>query len=103
MCTRKPVALVFCAFVASLMVGPRAQAGDPTLMAWWKLDDGAGTVAMDSSDYGNHGTVMNPNAGLGAGGSVWVDDPDRGMVISFNGADVQAGREPRSHCRDRGQ
>ncbi len=87
MCKEQLVTLALCAFVAGLLVGPAAQAGDPALIAWWKLDDGAGTVALDSSDYGNHGTVMNPNAGLGAGGSVWVDDPDRGMVISFNGAD----------------
>jgi len=83
----KLVVLAFCAFVAGLMAGPVAQAGDPALIAWWKLDDGTGTVVLDSSDYGNHGTVMNPNAGLGAGGSVWVNDAERGMVISFNGAD----------------
>ncbi len=87
MCTKKLVVLALSVFVAGVLVGPAAQAGDPTLMAWWKLDDGADTVALDSSDYGNHGTVMNPNAGLGAGGSAWVDDPERGMVISFNGAD----------------
>ena len=87
MCKKQLVVLALCAFVVGLMVGPAAQAGDPTLIAWWKLDDGVGTVALDSSDYGNHGTVMNPNAGLGSGGSAWVDDPDRGMVISFNGAD----------------
>jgi hypothetical protein len=83
----KLVALTLCAFVAGLMAGPVAQAGDPALIAWWKLNDGTGTVVLDSSDYGNHGTVMNPNAGLGAGGSVWVNDAERGMVISFNGAD----------------
>jgi len=87
MCKKQLVVLALCAFVVGLMVGPAAQAGDPALIAWWKLDDGVGTVALDSSDYGNHGTVINPNAGLGAGGSAWVDDPDRGMVISFNGAD----------------
>ncbi len=83
----KLVALTLCAFVAGLMAGPVAQAGDPALIAWWKLNDGTGTVVLDSSDYGNHGTVMNPNAGLGAGGSVWVNDAERGMVISFSGAD----------------
>ena len=83
----KLVALTLCAFVAGLAAGPVAQAGDPALIAWWKLDDGTGTVVLDSSDYGNHGTVMNPSAGLGAGGSVWVNDAERGMVISFSGAD----------------
>ncbi|MCX5645878.1 MAG: discoidin domain-containing protein, partial [Phycisphaerae bacterium] len=60
---------------------------DPSLLGWWKLNDGAGTVALDSSGYGNHGTVMTPNGGLGTGGSVWFKDPERGMVISFNGTD----------------
>ncbi len=87
MCRKRLISWVLCAFVAGLVVGPAAQAGDPTLIAWWKLDDGAGTVVLDSSDYGNNGTVMNPNAGLGTGGSVWFNDPERGMVISFNGAD----------------
>jgi hypothetical protein len=79
--------LVLCLWVASVMVGPLAYAGDPTLIAWWKLNDGSGTVALDSSGNGNNGTIMNPAQGLGAGGSVWVNDPERGMVISFNGAD----------------
>ncbi len=80
-------ALALCVWVASVMAGPLAYAGDPTLIAWWKLNDGAGTVALDSSGNGNDGTIMNPTQGLGAGGSVWVNDPERGMVISFNGAD----------------
>jgi hypothetical protein len=69
------------------MAAPAAHAGDPTLIGWWKLNDGAGDVALDSSSYGNHGTVVNPTAGLGTGGSVWVNDPERGIVISFNGTD----------------
>ncbi|GEM_PF-1303834 len=30
----KLVVLAFCAFVAGLMAGPVAQAGDPALIAW---------------------------------------------------------------------
>jgi len=33
-------------------------AGDPSLVGWWKLDEGSGTTALDSSDYGNHGTLV---------------------------------------------
>ena len=84
---RKLVAWTLCAFVASMVAGPLAHAGDPTLIGWWKLDDGAGTVVADSSGYGNDGTVVNPAGGLGTGGSVWVNDPERGMVIGFNGTD----------------
>jgi hypothetical protein len=87
MCRNKLLVLTLCAFAVSLVAGPVAQAGDPALIAWWKLNDGAGTVVLDSSDYGNHGTVMNPNAGLGTGGSAWFNDPERGVVISFNGTD----------------
>ena len=52
---------VICSFSVVLMLvlmmsGP-AQAGDPSLVGWWKLDDGSGTTAIDSSGYGNHGTL----------------------------------------------
>ncbi len=87
MCRKKLVTWVLYTCIIGLVVGPAAQAGDPTLIAWWKLDDGAGTVVLDSSDYGNHGTVMNPTGGMGIDGSVWFNDPERGVVISFNGAD----------------
>ncbi|MGE5295089.1 MAG: LamG-like jellyroll fold domain-containing protein, partial [Solirubrobacterales bacterium] len=79
--------LALCVWVASVMAGPLAYAGDPTLIAWWKLNDGTGDVAADSSGNGHNGTIKNPAAGLGAGGSVWVNDPERGMVVSFNGND----------------
>jgi hypothetical protein len=58
----------------------------PGPVAHYKLDEGEGAVAVDSSGGGNDGTIQNADAGgLGDGGSVWVDDPERGMVISFNG------------------
>ncbi len=35
---------------------------DPNLVAHWKLDDGSGTIAYDSSMYGNDGTIYgDPN------------------------------------------
>ena len=77
--------LTLWACMAGIMAGTVAQAADPDLIAWWKLDDGAGTVALDSSGYENHGTVLGPDAGLGIDGSVWFNDPERGMVISFAG------------------
>jgi len=53
----------------------------------------------DSSGNGIDGTIHNADTGgLGDGGSVWVDDPERGTVISFNGtaegAHVRAGEIP---------
>gem|GEM_PF-1307911 len=58
---------------------------DPNPIGWWPLNEGAGEIAVDVSGRGNDGTINNPNGGLGTDGSVWVDDPERGMVISFNG------------------
>jgi len=46
-------------------------------IAWWKLDEGSGTTAMDSSGRNNNGTLVN--------GSRWVKDGP-GWDLSFNGA-----------------
>ncbi|MBP7050760.1 MAG: discoidin domain-containing protein [Phycisphaerae bacterium] len=95
---KRLVAWTLCVFVASLIAGPLAHAGDPALIGWWKLNDGSGDVATDFSENGNHGTIVRPTAGLGPGGSVWLDDSERGTVISFNGtasgAYVRAGQIP---------
>jgi hypothetical protein len=70
------------------LLGVSAPAGP---IGHWKLDEGEGDVAVDSSGGGNDGTIHNADAGgLGDGGSVWIDDPERGMVISFNGDDSGA-------------
>ncbi len=55
--------------------------------------------ATDSSGNGIDGIIHNADTGgLGDGGSVWVEDPERGTVISFNGtadgAHVRAGDIP---------
>lgn len=49
-----------------------------TLVAYWKFDEGSGTVANDSSSYGNNGTLMN--------GPTWVDGIS-GKALSFDGVD----------------
>jgi len=69
--------------------------GNDGLIAFYPL---AGD-ANDISENGIDGTVYNAETGgLGDGGSVWVDDPERGTVISFNGtaagAYVRAGEIP---------
>jgi hypothetical protein len=59
-----------------------ASAASADLVGWWKLDDGAGTVAKDSSGNGYDGTFvgspkwatgMNDTGGLELDGSSWVD------------------------------
>ena len=60
---------------------------DPNQVGCWQMEEGSGMQILDGSSYGNNGTVVNPNGGLGTGGSVWFDDPERGTVMSFNGTD----------------
>jgi hypothetical protein len=42
----------------------------PNLVAWWKLDEGAGTNALDWSGHGNHGKLFGPQWS----DSSWVSD-----------------------------
>ncbi|MHC4116639.1 MAG: LamG-like jellyroll fold domain-containing protein [Planctomycetota bacterium] len=66
-----------------LMFVSAAQAADPSLVGWWKFDEGSGTTAADSSGYGNHGTLEGSadwdTGNLGYGilfeGSSWVELP----------------------------
>ncbi len=75
--------------ILSVILPNAASAVDPDLIGWWPLNEGAGDTAFDLSASGNNGTIRNATSGgLGDGGSVWFDDPERGMVISFNGDDA---------------
>ena len=73
------------AFVAgSLLFCHSVLAGD---YAWWPLNDGAGSVAQNLVAGGTDGDIIDHDiAGLGDGGSVWVNDPERGMVLGLNGS-----------------
>ena len=46
------------------------------LVAWWKLDEGVGTTAYDSSGNGRHGTLVNS--------PVWTNGLNGGAALSFN-------------------
>jgi len=69
--------LTFLAFVLSAALAGVAAAADTGLVGWWKFDDGAGTVAKDSSGNGYHGTVYD---------AVWVDGY-LGGALEFAGAE----------------
>ena len=89
--------VAFCVSSGALM--GTALGADPDMIGWWKLDEGSGEIAVDASGNGNDGTVINLTGGQGPGGAAWVEDPDRGTVLSFNGNDssgtyVEAGRIP---------
>lgn len=61
---------------------------DPSLVGWWKLEEGSGATVQDSSGHDKHGMIYNSGGGLGPNGGVWVSDPERGTVLSFSGDDV---------------
>ena len=69
----------------TMILASTAGAADPDLLGWWPLNEGAGDTVFDLSASGNNGTIKNTGGGLGAGGAVWVNDAERGMVVSFNG------------------
>ncbi len=54
---RKILLSVFLVSIFGLFAGT-ANAADPDLVAHWKLDDGSGTTAIDSSGNGNDGKLM---------------------------------------------
>jgi hypothetical protein len=47
----------------------------PGLVGWWRFDEGSGTVASDSSGYGNNGTINNATWATGI----------YGQALSFDG------------------
>lgn len=65
-----------CLFSLVLVLGLiLTSAADAELVGWWKLDDGSGTVAADSSGYGRDGTIIN---------ATW-DSGKYGMALAFDG------------------
>ena len=79
---RKMICLLFI-----IVTGPLIQGGaafgfnpntDPSLAGWWKLDDGSGTTAIDSSSGGHNGTLTN--------GPVWVAG-HLGGALQLDGTD----------------
>ncbi len=51
---------------------------DSSLVGWWKLDDGSGTTAKDSSGQGHNGTLTN--------GPIWTTG-HAGSGLQFDGVD----------------
>jgi hypothetical protein len=88
---KKVVYLTLLVWVLSLAGASGVQAADPNLVGWWPLNDGAGAAAMDLSAVART-TINNLNGGLGVDGSVWIQDAERGMVLSFNGVNGTGAR-----------
>jgi len=98
MCTKSTCLMTFVLVLGFSLTNVTVGA-DADLLGWWSLNEGEGDFARDSSGKENHGTIFNLDSGLGIGGSVWVNDPERGMVVSFNGegsgAYIRVGEIPR--------
>lgn len=58
---------------------PEIPVTDPSLVAWWTLDEGTGTHIVDWSGHGYHGSFSS------IGSMTWVDGYD-GAALSFNGS-----------------
>ncbi len=70
-----------------------AQAQDPDLLAWWKFDDGTGTVAVDSSGNGNDGVfIQDPEWVAGKFGGALLFDGQGGERVSIGGLDIPSGQ-----------
>jgi len=83
----KILMLVFsCALVFGPLQTGVTEAADPSLVAHYKLDEGGGAVAYDSSANGHDGTLL--------GQPQWVDGPDdSGLALAFHPTDACTGIE----------
>jgi hypothetical protein len=68
---------VVATLVLSAAVASVAEAGGSGLAAWWKLDDGSGTLAADSSGNGNDGALQGNGTWIeGVLDGAWQGDGD---------------------------
>ena len=68
--------LVCFAFVFGLVLTSTASAADPNLVGWWRLNEGSGAAAIDSSGNNLHGELVND--------PVWVAGV-QGTALQFSG------------------
>jgi hypothetical protein len=63
---------------------------DPTLVGYWRFDEGSGTVATDASGNGNHGTLQNgPTWTTGQIGSALRFDGTNDLVLVPDAASLK--------------
>ena len=67
-----------CVALVMGLICPGWAQTDPSLVGWWRLDEGAGAVAGDSSGTGNNGDLV--------GDPQWVAG-QIGKALQFNGVD----------------
>jgi len=74
MCRR--TIFIFSFLIVLVLLLPRISNAE--LIGWWKLDEGSGTTATDSSGYGNDASFE--------GAPVWMDEGKFGTALKFNGS-----------------
>ena len=83
--------LVKLVLVGLVMGSSVAHAADPDLVAWWRFDDGTGTVAADSSGNGHDGTFAgDPEWVTGRLGGALDFDGMGGERVELGTLDIQA-------------
>jgi len=82
---RKLFSVITLFLVLGMVSTNVAHAGKPTLIGWWKFDEGTGTIAADSSGLGNDGTLGgNPTWIAGMFGSA-LDLDGTGDYVAIDG------------------
>jgi len=84
---KKLIYLTSFILVLGLVLTSVVKGADPNLVGYWRLDEGTGTIATDSSGNGNDGTLV--------GGPQWVAGQLKG-ALQLDGIDdyVDCGNDP---------
>ena len=82
---RKMFFLAFFVLVLGMVITSGANAADPNLVGWWKLDEGSGDTAIDSSGNGFDIPLQNTTWGTGKfGGAAHFNGEGTGQLGGFN-------------------
>ena len=82
---KKLIRLVCFVLVLGMVITSGANAADPDLVGWWKLDEGSGDTAIDSSGNGFDIPLQNHTWGNGVfGGAVHFPGEGQGQLGGFN-------------------
>jgi len=85
---KKLIYMISFVLVLGLVVTGIAKAADPDIIGWWKLDEGSGDTAIDSSGNGFDITLQNSMWEDGLfGGAVHFRGVGYGSIGSFNYSD----------------
>ena len=86
--SKKLIYMISFVLVLGLVVTGIAKAADPDIIGWWKLDEGSGDTAIDSSGNGFDITLQNSMWEDGLfGGAVHFRGVGYGNIGSFNYSD----------------